>query len=148
TGRFWEGRFKSQALLDEAAVLTCMAYVDLNPVRAKLADTPETADYTAIQARIQALTHKKAGRPKQQHSPNKNTTTTPVKLLPFNAGTALKDKENAIPFHFQDYLHLLDWTGRAIRNDKRGFIPADTPPILQRLGIPPDQWLDTLPHLE
>jgi len=54
-GRFWEGRFKNQALLDGQALLAAMAYADLNPVRAGLAETPETLDYTSIQERVVGL---------------------------------------------------------------------------------------------
>ncbi len=51
-GRFWEGRYKSQTLLDEAALLTCMAYVDLNPIRANITDDIVTSDFTSIQQRL------------------------------------------------------------------------------------------------
>jgi REP element-mobilizing transposase RayT len=52
-GHFWEGRFKSIALLDESAVLACMVYVDLNPVRARIARHFAEGEYTSIKRRLE-----------------------------------------------------------------------------------------------
>jgi hypothetical protein len=55
TGRFWEGRFRAQRIVDEAGLLACAMYVDLNPVRAALASTPEESRHTSAYDRIQGL---------------------------------------------------------------------------------------------
>jgi len=122
-GRFWEGRFTSQALLDETALLRCMAYVDLNPIRAGIASTPEQSDHTSIKARIDG---------QADH------------LLPFVASGVPGDK--AIPIPRNDYLDLVDWSGRALRSDKRGAIPAGVPAVLERLGMRPDDWTREMRH--
>ncbi len=55
---------------------------------------------------------------------------------------------NPGPFVFTDYLELVDWTGRIVRDDKRGSIPADTPPILQRLHIESQAWMQLTAEFE
>ncbi len=131
TGRFWEGRFKSQALLDEKALATCMVYVDLNPIRARMAESPEQSDHTSIKQRIeQALKTKQPYLPEQQAEG----------LFPF-AGNPRKDMPEGLPFYLSDYLELVDWSGRIIREDKRGYIPDHLPTILQRLGMDARHWI-------
>lgn len=140
TGHFWEGRFKSQALLDEQALISCMAYVDLNPIRANMADTSEQSDYTSIQQRIAEGTSN-TSKIKQIEPP----TTVIPKLLEF---TGRLDDDHGLPFSLTDYLDLVDWSGRATHPQKRGSISEDTPPILQRLNIAPDHLLRYLSRQE
>ena len=135
-GRFREGRFKSQALL------ACMAYVDLNPIRAGLSETLEGSDYPSIQERIRGYVPIREGQPEAEERPTLPTEpTTSISIEPDGeqengtlsvAATPLREftgtlgeTESGLPFPFSDYLELVDWTGRAIRADKRGFIPAD-----------------------
>ncbi|RLA05316.1 MAG: transposase [Gammaproteobacteria bacterium] len=128
TGRFWEGRFKSQALLDEAALISCMTYVELNPIRANIAKTPESSLYTSIRERIL----QNIGKPHGAKA-----------LLPMEGDKA---DCHGLPFHLMDYLELIDWTGRAIRDGKKGKIQSHLPPILQRLEFDSGKWMAQQNH--
>jgi hypothetical protein len=140
TGKFWESRFISQALKTEEALLSCMAYVDLNPVRAGIAARPETSSHTSIRERIQPeFSLQQAVKDQAQCGDLLEFHASLKPLLPFESGI-LNKNQAGILFDFEEYLKLLDWTGRIIRNDKRGHIDSALPPILNRLQITPDQW--------
>jgi len=114
-GRFWQGRFHSQLLLDEAAVYTCMAYVDLNPIRAGVATTPETSLFTSLHHRL--------------HHHGLDEPVRPV--------SESFDQPSAWPLNLKltDYLTLVEETGKLLRADKPGNISEQAIPILERLNI-------------
>ena len=126
TGRFWEGRFKSQALLDEAALLARMAYVDLNPVRAGITSKPESAEHTSIFLRAKCA----------------KQNTQPGSLWPF-IGEKFRFRKipNGISFNLLDYMTLLEETGRSIDEQRRGCIGENKSTILDRVGISESNWL-------
>jgi REP element-mobilizing transposase RayT len=160
TGRFWEGRFKSQALLDEQAILTAMTYVDLNPIRARMAETPEGSEHTSVAERMAAL---KPHPEKPQKSEARSKSAAPAQVQPgVTSILALRQETHlaalplqplltfdstcrlraAIPFAFEDYLDLVETTGRSLHPDKRGLIAERVPKLLQRLGIEPERFMD------
>ena len=174
TGRFFEGRFKSVRLNDEASVLACMAYVDLNPVRAKMAETPETSEFTSAYQRILATTQSPADHAAEAApsgsstgattqntdvpdrvgstrpaSPTPDRWLSPVELArehSHESGNCCHRASNrgCVPISLGDYLVLLDWTGRQIVNGKRGRIPSTVSPILERLGLDRSAWVETV----
>jgi REP element-mobilizing transposase RayT len=172
SGRFWEGRYKCQKLADETAILACSAYVDLNPVRAGVADAPEKSLYTSVYERVESgkavrkeramskLRKKRLGR-KRTTTPSSQAAfvrrddwLTPVTVdersvayqgaMPSSSGKRASDK-GFLGMSFELYLKLLDWTGRQIRRDhKTGRIPADLVPIMERIGLSGEIWCDVV----
>jgi len=137
TGHFWEGRFRSQALLDDAALITAMVYVDLNPVRAGLAQSVSASDFTSGQQRLDEVTQV-GGESPQVVRP---------RLLPFVS--ALRQGDNdALGYNLLDYLDLVDRTGRCLDSTTRGKIPGTAPALLSVLGLAPAEWVKTVIDLQ
>jgi REP element-mobilizing transposase RayT len=149
TGHFWEARFESQALRSERALLAAMAYVDLNPIRARMAPTPEESEYTSIRRRIRG-----DRGPREQCGPvirmlergELHHFETPIRPLLLFSDTidptgGLHRSTDSLPMQEQDYLQLVDATGRLITPGKRGRIDASVAPILDRLGLSSSDWV-------
>ena len=140
SGRFWQGRFRGVKLCDAAAILACLIYVDLNPIRAGLAQTPEASQYTSAKRRID-----------QQRGVDNHAADWLAGLkidemefpgpMPARRSSRCSDK-GLLPMSLAEYLTLLDWTGRQLAAGKTGSIPEHLAPILIRLGIDTDRWLN------
>ena len=115
SGRFWEGRYRCQALLDDAAVLACMTYVDLNPIRAGVADDLPQSLHTSAHRRL-AAGHDRADEPL--------------------AAVAGPPCLGFLPLSGRQYLELVDWAGRQLHPGKRGRISHHAPCPVPELRDP------------
>ena len=130
TGRFWEGRFKCQALLDEAAVLACMAYVDLNPIRAGIADDLTDSDFTTIQRRLRALTG------------NSDSGRRPLEAVAGIRGNRHLD------FSARAYFDLVAATAQITKPNGHAALSAHAEPVLKAIRGSPDWWVGCVARVE
>ena len=121
-GRFWEGRFKCQALLNQNATLAACAYVDLNPIRAGIAASLTTSRHTGIAKRAETI--------------SKNSSLATESMRPL-AGIF---SANFPQISSAQHIEMVDWTGRQLHQGKRGKIAPDEPPALRKLRLDATYW--------
>lgn len=169
-GRFWQSRYRAVRLLDETAILACSAYIDLNIIRAAMAETLETSDYTSVQRRIAALravnskdcpSVKVSAVTEQSPAggsavaaadsyPDSFLAPLPINALldplgphPSCSGTRCSDK-GWLPMTTPQYLALLDYVARQRVAGKPGSTAAEVPAIFQRLSLAPAVWCELI----
>lgn len=132
SGRFWESRFKSQALLDDRAILSCMIYVDLNPIRAGIATTLENSHYTSIKRRLSSI---KSGQ-------------QPAELRCLK--TQFESNANSINIELSCYIELLRQTAARLENNRlvNSLTVKVESKLLKQFGIEEKNWLILTSHIE
>jgi hypothetical protein len=173
TGKFWEARYSCRNLAEESAILICGIYVDLNPIRAGDAKTPEQARHSSAYDRIEGrkwrlfanVARGAAGATREGTAIEMPSREMPPDgwLCELTLATGLESDvrggvtsttpwrasdKGILPMSLDEYLKLLDWTGRRLRSDKRGAIPAELAPILERLRINGSAWLESVDQFE
>ncbi len=136
-GKFFQGRYRSVRILDEETLLACAAYVDLNPIRAAMAETLESSEYTSVQRRIQTL-----------QGTNVDSFMAPLTIDEkidcigpcANHARERCSNKGFLSMPLADYLELLDASARQVRADKTGYTPAEVAPIFERLNLDQDYW--------
>jgi len=161
-GRFWQGRYKAVRILDEESLLACAAYIDLNPIRAEVAETLEQCDYTSVQRRIQAITTTALDADSSGELPPEVArvaveSATPPRADAFLAPVSIDERKDSLgpqpsrngrrssdkgflAMAEAEYLEILDWLARDGVAGKLGTTPLSAPPVLERLGIEPTCW--------
>jgi hypothetical protein len=147
-GRFFESRFKCRECTDLNALLVCGVYVDLNPYRAGEVDNPVGSPYTSVYQRLQAQALRKnaANRPDGWLG---ELTLAPERKVDEVLADASRTGRRAsdlgmLPVSLDDYVRLLRWTAKQLKNGQRATIPADLVAVLDHFEVQQDQWLETV----
>lgn len=157
TGAFWDGRFRSSRLLDDFAATACSIYIDLNEIRARIAETPEASLNSTIGRRIEAwqIDQQQRSQPcdktSRAQTKSRQKEPAPPAVAPVNvasdngtrSGTMTEEQPKPharrpsdsgyLPMTIEQYMELVDWAGRCVKQGKRGAIPAHVAPIMDRL---------------
>ncbi len=128
-GRFWQGRFYSGALLDESALLKCMVYADLNPVRAGVANDLVDSKHTGVRRRLLAA----AAVPESLDEAIRALTPSEHSDGPILGGMTNRE-----------YIDLVRWTGENIKHPGKARLPSHASEALRTLGVSIDSWSDGL----
>jgi len=152
SGAFWEGRFKSVAVLDEASLMATAAYIDLNPFAAGSAPSPEESAHTSLRARLDhcrqtgILETVRDELSTQTHDPAQEAG---LWLLPVADERAHggSDRPGLVAgCTLSVYLRLVDWTSRLVREGKAS-MDAGSISVFDRLNLDAEAWETTVTRL-